>query len=118
MLLPPLCPVAKGKKVMFAFILETLDGGIAGSFWTLPKKHCHRSSVLKKPEVTPVTKVPAPQETAGPVEDEAMAEVEPPAPANLTPPPAPIPAPLSNSPPSMENLLTLFPSLMSMSTWE
>jgi len=25
-LLPPLCPMAKGKKVMFVFILEILDG--------------------------------------------------------------------------------------------
>jgi len=25
-MLPPLCPVAKGKKVMFAFILEVLNG--------------------------------------------------------------------------------------------
>ena len=101
--------MAKGKKVMFAFILETLDGGAAGSFWTPPKKCCHRSSVPKKPEVTPATKVLAPQDSAGPVEDEMMAEVEPSAPANLTPPPAPIPVPSSNSPPSMESLLAHSP---------
>ena len=100
MLLPPLCPVAKGKKVMFAFILETLDGGIAESFWTLPKKHCHQSSVLKKPEVTLVTKVLAPQDSAGLVEDETMAKVKPPAPISI---------PSSNSPPLMESLLACSP---------
>ena len=63
----------------------------------------------KKPEVTPATKVLAPQDSVGPVEDEAMAEVKPPAPANLTPPPAPIPVPSSNSPLSMESLLAHSP---------
>ena len=64
-LLPPLSPTAKGKKVKFVFILEILDGGITGSFWTPLKKCCHQSSVLKKPEVTAVTKVPALQEAPG-----------------------------------------------------
>ena len=43
-LLPPLCPVAKGKRVMFVFLLEVLTGkegaGLSGSgpsFFT-PKK--------------------------------------------------------------------------------
>ena len=107
MLLPPL-PHGKGEEG---------DGGIVGSFWTPLKKHHHQSSMPKKPKITPVTKVSAPQETTEQVEDEVMAEVKPPAPTGPTPS-CPIPAPLSNSPPSMENLLTLFPSLMSMSTWE
>jgi hypothetical protein len=38
-----------------------------------------------------------------------MAEVEPPAPVDPTLAPAPIPVPSSDSPPSMENLFTLFP---------
>src|SRR5882672_2435502 len=42
-LLPPLCPVAKGKHCMFVFILEVLDSNGPGpsgpgSFFTLPKK--------------------------------------------------------------------------------
>jgi hypothetical protein len=55
MLLPPLCPVAKGKKVLFVLILEILDGNRAQSrsFWEVPKKcHCHCPIKLKKPKVT------------------------------------------------------------------
>ena len=58
MLLPPLCPVAKGKKVLFVFILEILDSDRAqlGSFWEVPKKHCHHHPIkLKKPKVSPTT---------------------------------------------------------------
>ena len=48
--------MAKGKKVLFVFILEILDGDRAQprSFWEVPKKcrHCHPIK-LKKPEVTP-----------------------------------------------------------------
>ena len=54
-LLPPLCPVAKGKKVSFVFILEILDGDRAqsGSFWEVPKKHHRHCPIkLKKPKVT------------------------------------------------------------------
>ena len=43
-LLPPLYSMAKGKKVMFVFILEVLDrdGPKPGSFWEVQKKcHCH-----------------------------------------------------------------------------
>jgi hypothetical protein len=42
-LLPPLCPMAKGKKVMFIFILEVLDGDgpQPGSFWEVLKKRRH-----------------------------------------------------------------------------
>ena len=53
-LLPPLCPVAKGEKVLFVFILEILDGDRTQprSFWEVPKKHCcHCPIKLKKPEV-------------------------------------------------------------------
>ena len=56
MLLPPLCPVAKGKKVLFVFILEILDGNRAQSrsFWEVPKKRRRRCPIKpKKPEVTP-----------------------------------------------------------------
>jgi hypothetical protein len=56
MLLPPLCPMAKGKKVLFVFILKILDGNRAqsGSFWEVPKK-CRRCRPIKpkKPKVTP-----------------------------------------------------------------
>jgi hypothetical protein len=55
-LLPPLCPVAKGKKVLFVYILEILDGDRAqsGSFWEVPKKRRRRRPIKpKKPEVTP-----------------------------------------------------------------
>src|SRR6267142_3700597 len=54
-LLPPLCPAAKGKKVMFVFILEVLDGDgpKSGSFWEVPKKRRHRPTLPKKPEVSP-----------------------------------------------------------------
>src|SRR6266850_2405837 len=42
-LLPPLCPIAKGKRCMFVFVLKVLDGdgpgpSGPGSFFTLPKK--------------------------------------------------------------------------------
>jgi len=63
--LPPLCPVAKGKKVLFVFILEVLDGDgpKPGSFWIALKKCCHPSLSLKMPEVpscdTPVVKATA-----------------------------------------------------------
>jgi len=54
-LLPPLCPVAKGKKTMFVFILKVLngDGPKPGSFWEVPKKCHHYSTLPKNPEVTP-----------------------------------------------------------------
>jgi hypothetical protein len=56
-LLPPLCPMAKGKKVMFVFILEILDseGPNQGSFWKMLKKHCTRSKLLKKAAVKPAS---------------------------------------------------------------
>src|SRR6267142_2905504 len=50
-LLPPLCPMAKGKKVMFVFILEVLDGDgpKPGSFWAVPKKRRRRPTLPKTP---------------------------------------------------------------------
>jgi hypothetical protein len=58
-LLPPLCPMAKGKKALFAFIIEILnrDGPKPESFWMVSKKHhCHS---LKKPK-DPEEKTPGP----------------------------------------------------------
>ena len=58
MLLPPLCPVAKGRKVLFVFILKILNGDRdqSGSFWEVGKKRCHHCPIkLKKPKVTPGT---------------------------------------------------------------
>jgi len=37
-LLPPLCPAAKGKKVMFVFLLEVIAGEGPMTFFDLPKK--------------------------------------------------------------------------------
>ena len=48
--------MAKGKKVLFVYILEILDGDRAQSrsFWEVPKKRRrHHPIKLKKPEVTP-----------------------------------------------------------------
>ena len=64
MLLPLLCPVAKGKKVLFVFILEILDGDRAqsGSFWEVPKKRRRCCPIKpKKPEVTPCIAPVAPK---------------------------------------------------------
>src|SRR6267142_2078937 len=92
-LLPPLCPAAKGKKVMFVFILEVLDGDgpKSGSFWEVPKKHHHRPTLPKKPEEKPKALVesllastsPAVLEPRG---HEIMTGVEPSAPIDLPPP--------------------------------
>ena len=101
MLLPPLCPVAKGKKVLFVFILEILDGDKAqsGSFWEVPKKHCRCCLIKlkkpkvtpgiahvapKKPEVSPTTTMVAQAILKKPdqVEEDAMTGVEPSVPAD------------------------------------
>src|SRR6266850_6859791 len=37
-LLPPLCPEAKGKKVMFVFLLEVIAREVPTTFFNLPKK--------------------------------------------------------------------------------
>jgi hypothetical protein len=45
MLLPPLCPMAKRKKVMFVFLLEILnrEGPDQWTFWKVLKKCCSPS---------------------------------------------------------------------------
>jgi hypothetical protein len=54
-LLPPQCPMAKGKKVVLVFILEVLDGDKPqpGPFWEVSKKCCHCPYAPKKFEVSP-----------------------------------------------------------------
>jgi len=90
--------MAKGKKVMFVFILEVLDGDgpKPGTFWIVPKKcHCHSLSLtlpkvpLCEPLVTPASL--AVPELSG---HEMMTGVEPSAPINLPPPPIPTLGPL------------------------
>jgi len=88
--------MAKGKKVMFVFILEVLngDGPKPGSFWTAPKKRCHRLLLPKLPKVPPhITPAPlaslAVLETSG---QDMMTGVEPSAPID-PPPPIPTPSP-------------------------
>jgi len=90
--------VAKGKKVMFVFILEVLDGSgpKPGSFWTAPKKCHYRLLLPKLPEVPPreppaPPALPAVQELSG---CDVMTGVEPSAPINPPPPPTPTPGPL------------------------
>src|SRR6267142_6140672 len=97
-LLPPLCPMAKGKKVMFVFILEVLDGTgpKPGSFWTVPKKRRRHLLLPKLPEVplhepSAPPALPAVQEPGG---SDMMTGVEPSAPTDLPPPPIPTPGPL------------------------
>jgi hypothetical protein len=54
--------MAKGKKVMFVFILEVLDRDRPqpGPFWEVPKKHCCCPHVPKKSEVSPSGTLPTP----------------------------------------------------------
>ena len=101
MLLPPLCPVAKGKKVLFVYILEILDGNRAqsGSFWEVPKKCCCCCPIKpkkpkvapgvapvapKKPEVSPTATLVAQAILKKPdrVEEDAMTGVKPSVPAD------------------------------------
>ena len=97
--------MAKGKKVLFVYILEILDGDRAQSrsFWEVLKK-CHRRHPIKpkKPEVTPGIAPVAPKKPeVSPtvtmvaqailkkpdrVEEDAMIGVEPSVPAD--PPPS------------------------------
>jgi hypothetical protein len=78
-LLPPLCPVAKGKKVMFSFILEVLDGKGDSSFFDLarskPKKTRPRRQKCEKASSSP-SPAPPPSDPAPAV------EASPPAPAS------------------------------------
>jgi hypothetical protein len=76
-LLPPLCPMAKGKKVLFAFIIEILngDGPKPGSFWVVPKKR--RCRLPKKPK-DPKEKTPGPQDKTLTVSHKAPGDVQKP----------------------------------------
>ena len=61
-LLPPLCPVARGKRVMFVFLLEVLSGkegaGRSGPlFFALPEK---KRRVRKRPSSAATTSAPRP----------------------------------------------------------
>jgi hypothetical protein len=81
-LLPPLCPVAKGKKVMFVFILEILsrEGPNQKGFWKVPKKHPHKKAhshmektaapVPPAPSIPP-SHVPTPPELMKPMPNPA-----------------------------------------------
>ena len=91
--------MAKGKKVMFVFILEVLDGvgPKPGSFWTVPKKRRRPLPLLRSPEVPPcepsvTLALPAVVELRG---HEMMTGVVPSAPIDL--PPLPLPLPVSPS---------------------
>jgi len=62
-LLPPLCPVAKGKHCMFVFVLEVLDSNGPGpsgpgSFFTLPKKRTQSLLKGKAASAVPAPSVP------------------------------------------------------------
>ena len=65
-LLPPLCPVVKGKCCMFVFILKVLDGDGRGTFFNLPKKqasrhhHCSGKWSEMAPLVPPSSLAPPP----------------------------------------------------------
>jgi len=60
MLLPPLCPIAKGKQVLFVFLLEILDREGPQPFFNplMAKKHqlCPKKhSPASPPPATPIT---------------------------------------------------------------
>jgi hypothetical protein len=60
-LLPPLCPMAKGKKVMFVFILEILsrEGPNQKGFWKVLKKHpCKKARSHMEKTAVPVPLAP------------------------------------------------------------
>jgi hypothetical protein len=69
--------MAKGKKALFTFIIEILngDGPKPGSFWIVLKKHhCHSPKKPKDPE----EKTPGPQDKTPMVSHEALADVQKP----------------------------------------
>jgi hypothetical protein len=74
-LLPPLCPMAKGKKALFAFVIEILDGDgpTPGSFWAVPKKR--RCRLPKKPK-DPEEKTPGSQDNTPTASHKAPADVQ------------------------------------------
>jgi hypothetical protein len=66
--------MAKGKKALFAFIIEILnrDGPKPESFWMVSKKHhCHSPKKPKDPE----EKTPGPQDKTATVSHEASAVI-------------------------------------------
>src|SRR6267142_2614208 len=70
-LLPPLCPIAKGKRCMFVFVLEVLDGdgpgpSGPGSFFVLPKKRTQSLPKGKAALATPAPWAPPPLPLSGP----------------------------------------------------
>src|SRR6266850_7437219 len=70
-LLPPLCPIAKGKCCMFVFVIEVLDGdgpgpSGPGSFFILPKKRTRSSPKGKVALATPAPLAPPPPPLSGP----------------------------------------------------
>jgi len=100
--------VAKGKKAMFVFILEVLDGDgpKSGSFWEVLKKHRHHPTLPKKPEVPPAASealveaplTPTPLEQPDPDGHDLMTGVVHPAlPDPPTPPPSNLSHPLAEA---------------------
>src|SRR6266850_6723933 len=81
-LLPPLCPEAKGKKVMFVFLLEVIAGEGPTTFFDLPKKRTPkarpRSPVIRQAWVA-----------SSPATLPQAAPPAPPPPPSAPPPPAP-----------------------------
>jgi hypothetical protein len=90
-LLPPLYPMEKGKKVMFVFILEVLDGDRPqpGPFWEVLKKRHHHPRVPKKSKVSPsgTLSTPALFEAEEYAVEDAMEVVKPASHADSAPPP-------------------------------
>src|SRR5579863_557698 len=68
-LVPPLCPAAMGKKVLFVFVMEVMDGDgpKPGSFWIVPKKRRRRPPPAKSPPPPSVPEAPAPAPPTRPV---------------------------------------------------
>src|SRR6266850_1350350 len=85
-LLPPLCPEAKGKKVMFVFLLEVIAGEGPMTFFDLPKKRTPKarphSPVIRQAWVASSLAILPP-----------AASPAPPPPPVAPPPPAPIKPP-------------------------
>jgi hypothetical protein len=69
--------MAKGKKALFAFVIEILDGDgpKPGSFWVVLKKRCHH--LPKKPK-DPEEKTPSPQDKTPMASHKALADVQKP----------------------------------------
>src|SRR6266850_4698190 len=70
-LVPPLCPIAKGKRYMFVFVLEVLDGNgpgpsEPGSFFALPKKRSRSLPKCKTVSTTPAPSAPTLSPLSGP----------------------------------------------------